>query len=306
MRKKRLTTEVRQLRITHALAASAMALAFSASAQAKANQTFVSNTGSDTNVSVDCSASANCRTIAAALTVTNPGGELTVVNSGEYGAATITQPVVITAIGIDASIRATSGNALTIGTTGSVTITGLHLHGDGGAGYDGIYVSQVGFLRLYDMNVENFAANGVEFAASGGNLAVYGSKFTDCGHDGLVLDAPGSRAYVHGTEFDNNANAGADTARGHITIADSSAHYNGTGFYANGGNMELYGARAIYNVYGLVATGGALYLADCLIADNAYSYVIVSPGTISGSSPGTTLISPGQLSFGTLGSQALY
>ena len=284
-------------------ASAIITLAFTFAAQAQNNRSFVATTGSDAN---DCSASAFCRTLPKALSVTNPGGEIVVVDSGGYGAATINQPVIITAIGIDAGISQTTagGNALTINTTGNVTITGLSLNG-GGTGNDGILVQAVGFLRLYNMQIQNFANDGIHFTASGGNLAIYGSKINDSGHDGLLLQASGSRAYVHNTAFDNNAFAGGDSAEGHITIADSSAHYNQYGFFANGGTVTLYNDRAIFNVNGLAASStGHLYFADCLVSDNTNSYNVATGGTLAGSSPGTTLIAPGQGTVGTLSAPA--
>src|ERR1017187_5502993 len=115
---------------THVIAGAALALVFTFTAQAQNNRSFVATTGNDTN---NCSAAAYCRTFGRALAQTNSGGEIVVVNSGGYGPATISQPVVITAIGIDASITAASGDALTINTTGNVTITGLNLNGGGTA-----------------------------------------------------------------------------------------------------------------------------------------------------------------------------
>jgi hypothetical protein len=193
-----------------------------------------------------------------------------------------------------------------------VTITGLSLHG-GGTGNDGILIQAVGFLRLYSVLIENFANDGVQFNATSGNLAIYDSKINDCGHDGLLLQASGARAYVHNTDFDNNAFAGANSAEGHLTIADSSSHYNARGFFADGGVVELYGDRVIYNVQGLVSSAtagpngaGTLYFADCLIANNGTSYAIGSGGVMGGSSPGTSLITPGQgTPTGTLSPQTL-
>ena len=123
---------------TNLIAGAALALVFTFTAQAQNNRSFVATTGNDVNT---CSASAYCRTFTRALAVTNSGGEIVVVNSGGYGPATITQAVTITAIGIDASITQTTGgqNALTINTTGNVTITGLNLFG-GGTGANGVLV----------------------------------------------------------------------------------------------------------------------------------------------------------------------
>lgn len=287
---------------TKVIAAAAMMLGLTATVQAGANITYVSTSGKDANAKVDCSASAACRTFTKALSVTNPGGEIVVLNSGGYGSANITQPVRITVLGgADASItEATAGdNAITINTTGNVTITGLNLRG-GGTGNDGILVTQVGLLRLYSMGIQGFASNGVQFTSSGSNLAIYDSNLDDCGHDGLLLQASGAQAYAHNTNFDNNAFAGVDSSQGLMTIADSSAHRNQYGFFANGGTVTLYGDRAVFNANGLAANAtGSLYFADCLVSDNTNAYNVASGGVVSGSSPGSTLIAPGQ---GTVGS----
>jgi Right handed beta helix region len=290
MHKHRFTTKV--------LAGAAIALALTGAAQAQNNRSFVATTGNDAN---NCSASAYCRTFGAALAVTNAGGEIVVVNSGGYGPATISKSVVITAIGIDASITAVSGNAFTINTSGNVTLTGLNING-GGTGTNGISVQQVGFLRLYKMQIQNFAQNGVIFD-TGGNLAIYDSKLTDCVNDGLMVNNRSAQAYVHNTVFDNNQNAGVESVGGGVVIADSSAHYNGIGFYANDGTVALYNDRSSLNATGLGAiTGGVLYFADCLVSDNTTAYNITTGGTITGSNPGTTLLTVGQGTSGALSS----
>jgi hypothetical protein len=236
---------------------------------------------------------ANCRTLAVALSVTNANGEVVVVNSAGIGAATITQSVVITAIGVDASIFVTSGNALTINTAGNVTITGLDLDG-GGTGGDGIQVQAVGFLRLANMQIQNFADAGIELGS--GNLAVDDSRISDSLYG---LYQTGGEAYVRNTEFDHNS-FGALSSAGHMTIGDSSVHYCGGGFAAFGGTVALYNDRIIFNTNGITSEeDGTLYFANCFISGNTHSYYI-SGGTIASSSPGTNLITPGQLALGTL------
>jgi len=284
---------------TACLVCALLTLVFTVTAQASANRTYVSTHGNDANTAVNCSASANCRTFAAALSVTNPGGEIIVVNSGSYGPATISQPVSITAIGIVASILATSGNALTISTIGNVNLTGLSLDGHG-AGTDGILVSEVGFLRLYNMSIQKFKNDGIEFDAASGNLAVYNSIVNDNGNDGLLF-ASSANAYVNGTSFDGNKSAGCESSTGNMTVVDSTAHINGIGFYAAGGTLSLDNDRVIFNGTGLEASStGHLYFARCLVTNSTTdSYNVASGGVLSGTDPGTTLITPGQSSIGT-------
>jgi hypothetical protein len=224
-----------------------------------------------------------------------------IVDSGGYGPATISQPVVITADDVDASISVTTVgvNGLTINTSGNVTLDGLGLHGEA-TGNDGILVLQVGVLRLYNVLIENFTNDGVHFAISG-DLSIYGSKINDNGHDGLLVANASADAYVHDSAFDDNKNAGVEVTTGQATVAGSSAHYNLNAFLADGGTITLYSERAILNGTALASSnGGKLYFADCLISNNTTAYNVESGSTMSGSSPGSSLITPGQARIGTL------
>jgi len=279
-----------------------MALAFTVSAYAEASRTFVSTTGNDSNIDVNCSASASCRTFAAALSVTTTGGEIVVLDSGGYGRATIIRSVVIAAIGIDASISTTISNAngLAIDTPGNVTIIGLSLHGEA-TGADGIVVGEVGFLRLYNMLIENFKNCGVDFTVAG-NLAIYNSVINDNGNAGLQLANASAVAFVQGTSFEHNFN-GVDAGPGQATIVDSSAESNTNyafGTQASGGIVTLVNDSVMSNVTGLVATsGGTLYFVNSSITGNNVAYDATG-GTMAGSNPGTSFIAPGQGVSGTL------
>jgi len=284
----------KQLRAALVLKASAIALVFSVSLSASSSRSFVSTTGSDTNTAANCSATANCRSFTAALSVTNPGGEIVVLSSGGYGPATIGQSVVITAIGVDAALsQTTSGqNGLNINTGGNVTLVGLNLHGEG-AGMNGLNVSQVAFLRLYNVTIENFTNDGVNFGSASSHLDIYDSRLNDNGGNGLELPSTGQQAYVHNTSFDHNGGSGVLlSGGGSATVADSSADGNGSGFTVLEGNLALVGDRAMFNATGLIVSGAssALTFAYCLVTQNASPFNITSGGTLAGTNPGTNLV----------------
>jgi hypothetical protein len=256
------------------------------------NRSFVSAQGNDAN---NCGVSSACRTLMDALAMTNGGGEIILLNSGDYGPATIAQPVTISATGIDASITATSGNALTINTPGNVTIRGLNLHGLG-TGNDGVLVQHVGILRLYDVTAESFANAGVEMDASG-DLALYDSRFTDNG-SGLAVFSPLAKVYVHKTSFDHNYSAGVylfDGAPGAAVVTDASAHFNGTGFDAYvSGVMVLAADRSVFNGYGIGIGVYSVQYASCSVALNtqsSYKFPNAGGDVPDGTSPGTSLVS---------------
>jgi hypothetical protein len=265
-----------------------------------ASRTFVSTTGNDANEATGCSAVANCRTFAAALAATSPGGEIVVVNSGGYGPVTISESIVISAVDVASISVTTSGaNGITINTPGNVTLSGLALHGEA-TGNDGILVQRVGFLRLYNVLIENFLNDGVNLAV-GGDLDVYDSTFSDNGHDGILLQDISALAYVYDSIFDDNKNAGVEVVEGQASVADSSAHFNLNAFLADGGTLTLFNDRAIFNGTGLATSnGGTLYFAACLLSNNTTAYNAGVGSTLAGSNPGSSLIAPGQIKTGTL------
>ncbi len=121
---------------TFAALAIAVATTF-VSTQAQAVQrTHVSAAfGSDSNTATNCTAAAPCRFFQAAMTVTDNNGEVIVLDSGGYGAVTITQSVALIApTGVYAGISVFPGaNGVTITTPGvNVVLRGLTINGQGG------------------------------------------------------------------------------------------------------------------------------------------------------------------------------
>jgi hypothetical protein len=93
-------------------------------------RSFIASTGVDTN---DGKLATPCRSIGAALAQTNPGGEIIVLDSAGYGAATINKSVaIIAAAGVFAGITVAAGTGIDV-TAGVVTLCGLTLVGTGGA-----------------------------------------------------------------------------------------------------------------------------------------------------------------------------
>ena len=277
------------------IAGAVVALALTISAQAQNARSFIATTGLDTN---NCTSAAYCRTFARALAQTNSGGEVVVVTSGGYGPFSITQPVTITAIGIDAAITQTASgqSAITINTTGNVTLTGLNLNG-GGTGSKGIYVQNVNVLSLYSLQVQGFTNIGLNFGA-GNALSMYDCKVSG---NGYGLSFSGSKAYAHNTAFDNNSSGGVLVEGGYAVIADSSAENNADyGIRSGlGSTVVLDNDKVVGNTYGLeVDSGGHMYFGRCVISGNTYAYIAV--GTLAGSNPGTSLIAPGQATSGVL------
>jgi len=277
------------------LVGTALALAAMAPGFAQNSRSFIATTGSDSN---SCIQTAPCYTFTRALSNTKPGGEIVILNTGAYGLLNITQPVIVTATGVTGLMGtfSSSANGVIINTTGNVTLSGLTIHAFG-VGTDGVLVNQVGFLRLYNVMIEGFSNNGLEFD-SGGGLAIYNSQFNDNQNAGILISNSSASAYVQDTGFDHNA-TGVQVTAGSVTVANSFAHFNTTGFDVSGGTLVLTGDDSVLNGTGItVSASGTAQFTRCLISQNTTAYNL-SGGTVSGSTPGTTVIT-GPTS-GTLG-----
>jgi hypothetical protein len=259
-----------------------LALALTAPAFAGSPQntrTFVSTGGDDGS---PCLVNTPCRSLAAALAVTAPNGEVVIVTSGGYGPFSITKPVTISAVGVSASVIATDTPAITINTSGNVTIVGLALHGQGKPDAQfGIDVTQVGYLHLYNVTMDGFSLDGMKFNSTG-TLAIYNSRFTDNTFYGLEINA--GNVQIHNTAIENNGLAGVNN-EGHMTLADSQINGNVIGLL-NSGTLVLIRDEILLNGTSISSSAGAVNLSYCLLAQNTTAF----SGTIKGTAPATNLI----------------
>ncbi len=118
--------------------------------------------GSDSNTATNCTAAAPCRFFQAAMTVTDTNGEVVVLDSGGYGAVTITQSVALIAPpGVYAGISVFPGSdGVTIATAGvDVVLRGLSINGQGGN--FGINMTAGNSLTVENLIVSNLAQDGI-------------------------------------------------------------------------------------------------------------------------------------------------
>lgn len=91
-------------------------------AQAQANRTFVSGHGSDGN---PCTLLAPCRSLAQAITQTNAGGEIAILDTAGYGALTITKSIsIVNPEGVEGGISA-AGAARRLRSTPAPTMSSI-------------------------------------------------------------------------------------------------------------------------------------------------------------------------------------
>ncbi len=235
------------------LAVLVVALALPGSAVAQATRTWVSGVGDDAN---PCSRTAPCKTFAGAIAKTDQGGEINVLDSGGFGAVTITKSITISAVGVTAGVLVAGTNGIVINTSSDVapgdpdrdvvTLKGLDIDGLGlsagaSAGLNGVLVQHAGSVRLENDEIYGFGQNGVAFAptpptetgAPAPSLYIENSTIHDNAQDGVLAVAPGSksgRVVIENSQIENN---GCGIAAG-VSIAAFSTASCGTGATGTG------------------------------------------------------------------------
>jgi hypothetical protein len=196
-------------------------LAFGAS-----DRTWVSGMGDNANTAVNCSRAKPCATFTAALSVTNAGGEIDVLDPGSFGAVIITQSVSIVADGVLGGVlQNTSGfDGIVVNTvsTDVVVLRGLTIEG-AGSGSNGISFNDSGALHIENCTINRFSGNGI------------------------LIDPNGnSQIFIKDTIVRNNAATGIDffpsgTATVTAHLDDTTVRNNGALgiFFAPGGSSTV-------------------------------------------------------------------
>jgi copper-binding protein NosD len=286
------------------IVAAAVAL-FYAGRLPAAQRTFVSAAnGFDTN---PCNRLSPCRNFAAAIPLTDPDGEVVVLDSGGYGAVTVTQPVsLIGTSGVYAGITAFSGNAITVtaGDSANVVLRNLFLNAQGGD--TGIAANTVAALYVESCVISGFVSYGVSFSPTSTNARLYVSNSTiRRASTGItVMGGTGIRATLDSVRLHKNdhgvfaqsadvtirksvASGGSQgfwsggSAR--LTIEDSVATDNAYGFYSNGGVIMMTRSAATSNGIGVIAqfNPATIYVSDSTIAANTLGVSTLSSGIVT-------------------------
>ena len=229
------------------------------SAFAQATRTWVSGVGDDVN---PCSRTAPCKTWAGAISKTAIGGEINAIDSGGFGAITITKSITLDGAGVHASILASGTNGVNINVAISsndpmrrVILRNLSINGTGlsgsigtNTGLNGVNIHTNGAASVVMENVVVMHFNrGVNVANSANNtkLLMTNVNIYNCSTNGILINpvAPGSaRANLNNV---NVMSTGTTTAHDGILLgANSGAHLDnvtvfgsaGNGFRVNGGS----------------------------------------------------------------------
>jgi hypothetical protein len=203
-------------------------------------RSFVSATlGNDSN---PCTRAAPCLTFAAALNQTTAGGEIDVLDPGDFGPVTITEAISIEAAGDGGVMTAPGTSAITIraGANDTVNLSGLIFDGANGAGTSGVVFSSGSRLIMRNCVVQGFTTSGIAFTPGSGSattaqLTVQDTTIVNNGM-GIWINPTGGIAAdvtLRWLRIDNNIGEGlrvdstGSAAAVSATLADSSTSFNG-------------------------------------------------------------------------------
>jgi hypothetical protein len=193
-------------------------------------RTFVSGLGNDAN---PCSRTSPCRTFAQAVSLTNAGGEVVVLDSAGYGPFVITQAVTVQAppgvyAGISDTLPPVNGITINAGGTDTVIFRGLTVNNQGSFAAGGIVFNSGAVLHVESCVVNGFTSGAGLLFNGAGQLEVKDSIIR--GNLQGITVAPGSGtafASIDNVRLEGNLNEGLLVLdRAMVTIRNSLASGN--------------------------------------------------------------------------------
>jgi hypothetical protein len=213
-------------------------------------RTFVSGTGSDSN---PCTRTQPCLTFAFAITQTTGGGEIDVLDPGDYGPLTINKAISIVNDGVGTvGIRALpGGTAITIqaGVNDRINLRGLTIEG-AGVGLRGIEFDSGAILSVVDCFIRNFGGDGIILQPnSDSTVWITNTISSENGVTGINIVVPSSitfGAYLDRTTTNNNTygvhanNISPTGAYMFVSVTNSVSNNNGSyAYFTAAGSMSL-------------------------------------------------------------------
>jgi hypothetical protein len=271
-----------------------------APAQAQLARTFVSSLGNDAN---DCGRPTPCRTFQRAHDNTLGNGEITVLDPGGYGAATITKTISIINDGVGEAGALVSGGftgiTISAGVNDKVSPRGLTIKGIGFGGGNGIVFNSGKSLTVENCAIRNLTSVsgvalsgiGIQFVpnASSG-LAVSNTLVADSSFHGILVAPSGSgtvNAVFSQVETYNNAGTGIfvksstnSTGTTNATVVDSVAANNGAGFSVESPFPLQPVARLLLDQSVAANNGTGVF------SNGANAFALISRSTLSGNASG--------------------
>jgi hypothetical protein len=236
-------------------------------ANAQATRTWVSGVGDDAN---PCSRTAPCKTFPGAISKTAAGGEINCLDSGGFGAVTITKSISIVCNGVIGGLVAASSNGVIVnaGVNDNVVLKGLDIDGLG-SGFAGVRFLAGGTLTVQDTVIRNFRSGnavGIEFLPSGAAELQVSNTAISSSTTGIIVQpsATGSAKVILSNVQVNNGTTGirfqSSSAAGAIngTITNSVIAGNSlNGLAVNVGAVGFAGVQVMVDQTSIVNNANA-------------------------------------------------
>jgi hypothetical protein len=230
-------------------------------------RTFVSGLGSDGN---PCSRTAPCRTFGQAISQTNAGGEVYVLDSAGYGPFTITKSISIVApTGLTAgvSVFSADGIAINAGASDGIILRGLTVNNQGSTG-NGIIFNTGGTLHIEGCVINGFSGGSGLFFVGAGKLEVKDSIIRGNGHGIAIATLSGTAvAAIEQVRLEGNSN-GLYVGDGSKVVARNTVASNNSD-----SGME------VANGFGGFAQ---LNIENCLASNNSGVGILATSATTGG------------------------
>ena len=247
---------------------------------------FVSGLGNDANPGTREQPK---RTFASALTVTDPGGEVVVLDPAGFGSSTllINKSVsIIVPAGIFGGIRATSGSAITVaaGPNDTVVLRGLTLNSGGAT--EGIVFQSGRALHVESCIINGFTGGSAIFVSSiAGESAQLYVKDTICRRNSTGIACLAGRGSLDHVRLEQNGTGLLVSKSGtQVSIANSVASGNGFGLYAfsSVAELKIEACLVANNVFSGIQSqdGAAVRVSNSTVTNNGTGLVNVNGSTL--------------------------
>jgi hypothetical protein len=251
---------------------------FASIAQAQATRTWVSGVGDDAN---PCSRTAPCKTFAGAISKTAAKGEINALDSGGFGAVTITKSITIDGNGHIAGVlvSGTNGivvNAVNAASTDVVTLRNLDIDGLG-TGLNGISILGAKSVHIEHCQIFGFTQNAIRDnrTSPASPLLFVDDSYIRNNAQGISItgvSVSSTRAFVDNSRIHNNTGFGIAAINANIVnVTNSNISGNGGEGVKIDTNSQANVISCVLNnnLTGALNNGGfSFLLADTSIMNN--------------------------------------